>query len=60
MTDITGQADVAFRFPFTAGVTEILLGASTYRFAGYVRGGIETVITKEVAVSGPGSRTPVS
>ncbi len=58
VTDVTGQADVAFRFPFTDGVTEILLNASTYRFVGYVRGGIETVITKEVTVSGPGSLTP--
>jgi hypothetical protein len=59
VTDVTGQADVAFRFPFTDGVTEILLNASTYQFVGYVRGGIETVITKEVTVSGPGSVTPV-
>jgi hypothetical protein len=59
VTDVTGQADVAFRFPFTDGVTEILLSASTHRFVGYVRGGIETVITKEVTVSGPGSLTPV-
>ena len=40
-------------------VTEILFNASSYRFAGYVRDGIETVITKEVTVSGPGSLTPV-
>jgi hypothetical protein len=59
VTDVTGQADVAFRFPFTNGVTEILLNARTHKFVGYVRDGIETVITKEVAVSGPGSRTPV-
>ncbi|HEV2255454.1 MAG TPA: hypothetical protein VGS06_19950 [Streptosporangiaceae bacterium] len=59
VTDVTGQADVAFRFPFTDGITEILFNASTYQFAGYVRGGIETVITKEVTVSGPGSLTPV-
>jgi hypothetical protein len=58
LTDVTGQADVAFRFPFTDGVTEILLSASTHELAGYVRDGGETVITKEVAVSGPGSRTP--
>jgi hypothetical protein len=55
---VTGQADVAFRFPFTDGITEILFNASTYQFAGYVRDGIETVITKEVTVSGPGSLTP--
>jgi hypothetical protein len=59
VTDVTGQADVAFRFPFSDGVTEILLNASTYQLVGYVRGGVETVITKEVTVSGPGSVTPV-
>jgi len=56
---VTGQADVAFRFPFSDGVTEILLNASTHQLVGYVRGGGETVITKEVTVSGPGSSTPV-
>jgi hypothetical protein len=60
VTDVTGQADVAFRFPFSDGITEILLSASTHRFAGYVRDGIQTVITKEVTVSGPGRRTPVT
>ena len=55
VTDVTGQADVAFRFPFTDGTTEILFNASTYDLAGYVRGGSETVITKEVNVTGPGS-----
>ena len=59
VTDVTGQADLAFRYPFTDGVTEILLNASTRKFAGFVRGGVETVITKEVAVSGPGNSTPV-
>ena len=59
VTDVTGQADVAFRYPFTDGVTEILLNASTHKFAGFVRGGVETVVTKEVAVTGPGSSTPV-
>ena len=58
VTDVAGQADVAFGFPFTGGVTEILLGASTHQFVGYVRGGVQTVITKEVTVSGPGSLTP--
>ncbi len=58
VTDVTGRADVAFRFPFTSGVTEILLSASTHQFAGYVRDGIETVITKEVPASGPSSLTP--
>ena len=60
VTDVTGQSDLAFRFPFAGGVTEILLSASTHRFVGYVRDGIETVITKEVSVSGPGSLTPVA
>lgn len=55
VTDVAGQADIAFRFPFTDGVTEILFNARTYQFAGYVRDGSETVITKETAVSGPGS-----
>jgi len=59
VTDVTGQSDLAFRFPFTDGITQILLNAGTHQFAGYVRGGIETVITKEVTVSGPGSTTPV-
>jgi hypothetical protein len=58
VTDVTGQADVAFRYPFADGVTEILFNASAHLFAGYVRNGVQTVITKEVPVSGPGSRTP--
>jgi len=60
VTDVTGRADVAFRFPFTDGVTEILFNASTYQFTGYVRSGTETVITKDVAVAGPGSLTPLT
>jgi hypothetical protein len=60
VTDVTGHADVAFRFPFANGVTEILLNASTYALVGYVRDGVETVITKEVPVSGPGSLTPLT
>lgn len=59
VTDVTSQADLAFRYPFTDGVTEILVNASTDKFAGFVRGGAETVVTKEVAVTGPGSSTPV-
>jgi hypothetical protein len=58
VTDVAGQADIAFRFPFTDGVTEILFNTRTYQFAGYVRDGSETVITKEAVVSGPGSLTP--
>jgi hypothetical protein len=57
VTDVTGQADIAFRYPFSDGVTEILLGASSHQFVGYVRDGAETVITREIAVSGPGSQT---
>jgi hypothetical protein len=60
VTDVTGQADVAFSFTFNDGITEILLNASTHRFAGYLRDGAETVITKEVTVAGPGSYTPVT
>jgi hypothetical protein len=59
VTDVTGQADVALRFPFTDGITEILFNASTHEFAGYVRDGAETVITKQVTVSAPGSLTPI-
>ncbi len=58
VTDVAGQADVALRYPFADGVTEILFNAQTHLFAGYLRNGVETVITKEVAVSGPGSTTP--
>jgi hypothetical protein len=60
VTDVTGQADVAFGYPFADGVTEILFSASTHLFVGYVRNGAETVLTKEVTVSGPGSTTPAS
>ncbi|MCW2931063.1 MAG: hypothetical protein JWM19_2025 [Actinomycetia bacterium] len=58
ITDVAGQADLALRFPFTDGVTEILFNASTYRLIGYVRNGTETVITKIAEVTGPGSLTP--
>ena len=57
VTDVTGQADIAFRFPFTDGVTEILFNASTDQHAGYVRNGTETVVTKEIVVHAPGSVT---
>jgi hypothetical protein len=58
ITDVAGQADLALRFPFTDGVTEILFNASTYRLVGYVRNGTETVTTKVAEVTGPGSLTP--
>jgi hypothetical protein len=60
VTDVTGRADLAFSYPFTGGITEVLLNASTGQLAGYVRDGAETVVTKQVAVSGPGSSTPVA
>jgi hypothetical protein len=59
VTDVTGQRDVSLHFPFAGGVTDILFDASTHEFAGYVRDGAETVITKQVTVSEPGSTTPV-
>jgi hypothetical protein len=58
VTDVAGQADAAFSFPFTGGITEILVNASTHRFAGYVRDGVETVITREAPVAGAGSSAP--
>ncbi|HEY6788846.1 MAG TPA: hypothetical protein VI365_16185, partial [Trebonia sp.] len=58
ITNVAGQADLALRFPFTDGVTEILFNASTYKLVGYVRNGTETVITKIAEVTGPGSLTP--
>ena len=58
VTDVAGQSDVAFHFPFTDGITEILVGARTHLFAGYVRDGVETVITKQAPVAGPGSSAP--
>jgi hypothetical protein len=60
VTDVTGHADIAFRFPFTDGVTEILLNAGTRQFVGYARDGSQTVVTREEAVTGPGSLTPAS
>jgi hypothetical protein len=54
LTDVTGQADVAFEFPYTDGVTAILLNASTYQFAGYVKNGAQTILASQAAVSGPG------
>jgi len=60
VTDVTGQADIAFRFPFTDGISEILFNASTYELVGYVRSGIETVMTRQVVVTGPGSLTACS
>jgi len=55
LTDVTGQADIALRFPFSDGVTEILFYASDYALVGYVRDGVQTVLTKAIAVTGPGS-----
>jgi hypothetical protein len=44
----------ALRFPFSSGITGILFSASTGKFAGYLTGSTETVITRQVPVSGPG------
>jgi hypothetical protein len=55
LTDVSGQADIALRFPFNDGVTEILFNASNYSLVGYVRNGVQTVLTKAIAVTGPGS-----
>jgi hypothetical protein len=55
LTDVSGQADIALRFPFSDGVTEILFNASNYSLVGYVRDGVQTVLTKAIAVTGPGS-----
>jgi hypothetical protein len=57
ITDSAGRADVEFSFPFTNGVTGILFDARTYQFAGYVKGGVQTLLLKQVNVSGPGRRS---
>ncbi len=54
VTDAAGQHDIEFTFPFTDGVTGILLDASTYQYAGYVRGAAQTLLLKQATVSGPG------
>jgi hypothetical protein len=54
MTDVTGQADIAFEFPYNNGVTAILLDEHTYQFAGYVKNGVQTIVAKQSIVSGPG------
>ena len=54
VTDAAGQRDVEFTFPFTDGVTGLLLDASTYQFAGYVKAGAQTLLLKQAMVSGPG------
>jgi hypothetical protein len=56
VTDTAGRADVEFRFPFAGGVTGILLDARTYRFAGYVKDGTQTLLLRQVNVAGPGVR----
>jgi hypothetical protein len=58
LTDVTGQHDVAFRFPFTDGVTEILFNAGTHQLVGYVRNGVQTVLTKAAIAPGPGLFPP--
>jgi hypothetical protein len=54
ITDAAGRADVEFSFPFTDGVTGILLDASTYQFAGYVKNGAQTLLLQQADASGPG------
>jgi hypothetical protein len=54
ITDAAGRADVEFSFPFTGGVTGILLDASTFQFAGYVESGAQTLLLQQANVSGPG------
>ena len=54
ITDAAGQRDIEFTFPFTDGVTGILINAGTYHFAGYVTGGAQTLLVKQANVSGPG------
>jgi hypothetical protein len=56
VTDTVGRADIEFRFPFTNGVTGILLDARTYRFAGYVKDGAQTLLLRQANVAGPGVR----
>ena len=56
LTDAAGRADVEFSFPFTDGVTGILLDARTCQFAGYVQNGTQTLLLRQANVSGPGIR----
>jgi hypothetical protein len=56
VTDTAGRADVEFRFPFAGGVTGILLDARTYRFAGYMEDGAQTLLLRQATVAGPGIR----
>jgi hypothetical protein len=56
VTDTAGRADIEFRFPFTSGVTGILLDAGTYRFAGYMKDGAQILLLRQANVAGPGIR----
>lgn len=56
ITDAAGRADVEFRFPFSGGVTGVLVDARTYGFAGYVKDGAQTLLLRQADVSGPGVR----
>ena len=56
ITDAAGRVDVELSFPFTGGVTGILFDASTYRFAGYVQSGAQTLLLQQANVAGPGVR----
>jgi hypothetical protein len=54
LTDAAGRADVELSFPFTDGVTGILLDARTYQFAGYLSNGTQTLLLKQTPVAAPG------
>ena len=56
ITDAAGRADVEFRFPFSGGITGILLDARTCGFAGHGKDGAQTLPLWQADVSGPGVR----
>jgi hypothetical protein len=56
VTDAAGRQDLAFTFPARDGVTAILVNATTFHYAGYVRDGQQTLVLDQALVSGPGVR----
>jgi len=56
ITDPAGKQDIELMFPFSGGITGILLNASTLHYAGYVRDGEPTLVLNQALVSGPGVR----
>jgi len=54
ITDAAGRADVEFSFPLAGGVTGIFFDARTYRFAGYLTSGGQTLLLQQANVSRPG------